>query len=225
MLADGKGDGDGTWVEYRVQDSGNWGDWTYVAPNSGYPSTMSTDSHTPNGAPSGAVPVFASSTHSGWVTSTFDLNSLVNENSSDIQFRFHIWTHPDSENERPGWFIDNIYFNNDGISYGAWHHGCYTQTSNSCYYSANAYASLQRIVDLSGTNSTSKIEIDLEWDLEGSTVDNACIEVSLNQNTWYDISSTGTTSTSSDCASKPTSLSSQSSTVNTPSQSLSTPSH
>lgn len=196
------GDGDGAWVEYRVQDSGNWSNWTYVAPNSGYPSTMSTDSHKPNGAPSGAVPVFASSTHSGWVTSTFDLNSLVNANSSDIQFRFHIWTHPDSENERPGWFIDNILFNNDGINYGAWHHGCYTQTSNSCYYSANAYASLQRIIDLSGTNSTSKIEIDLEWDLEGSTVDNACIEVSLNQNTWYDISSTGTTSTSSDCAAR-----------------------
>lgn len=194
------GDGDGAWVEYRVKDSDNWGNWTYVTPNSGYPSTMSTDAHTPNGAPSGAVPVFASSDHSGWVTSTFDLNALVNANSSDIQFRFHIWTHPDAENERPGWFIDNILFNNDGINYGAWHHGCYTQTSNSCYYSSNAYGSLERVIDLSGTNSTSKIEVDVEWDLEGSTVDNACVEVSLNQNTWYDISSTGTTSTSSDCA-------------------------
>ena len=194
------GGGDGAWVEYRVKDSNNWGNWTYVAPNSGYPSTMSTDAHTPNGAPSGTVPVFASSNHSGWVTSTFDLSPLVSESSSNIQFRFNIWTHPDAENERPGWFIDNIFFNNDGISYGAWHHGCYTQTSNSCYYSPNAYGSLHRVIDLSGTNSTSKIEIDMEWDLEGSSVDNACVEVSLNQNTWYDISSTGTTSTSTDCA-------------------------
>ena len=194
------GGGDGAWVEYRVKDSNNWGNWTYVTPNSGYPSTMSTDAHTPNGAPSGAVPVFASTNYSGWVTSTFDLSPLVSENSSNIQFRFHIWTHPDAENERPGWFIDNILFNNDGISYGAWHHGCYTQTASSCYYSSNAYGSLHRVIDLSGTNSTSKIEIDMEWDLEGSSVDNACVEVSLNQNTWYDISSTGTTSTSNDCA-------------------------
>jgi hypothetical protein len=196
------GGGDGAWIEYRVKESNNWGDWTYVAPNSGYPSTMSTDAHTPNGAPSGAVPVFASSNYSGWVTSTFDLSPLVSENSSNIQFRFNIWTHPDAENERPGWFIDNILFNNDGISYGAWHHGCYTQTASSCYYSSNAYGSLNRVIDLSGTNSTSKIEIDMEWDLEGSSVDNACVEVSLNQNTWYDISSTGTTSTSSDCANR-----------------------
>ena len=194
------GGGDGAWVEYRVKDSNNWGSWTYVAPNSGYPSTMSSDAHTPNGAPSGAVPVFASSNHSGWVTSTFDLSPLVSTDSSNIQFRFHIWTHPEAENIRPGWFIDNILFNNDGISYGAWHHGCYTQTASSCYYSSNAYGSLNRVIDLSGTNSTSKIEIDMEWDLEGSDDDNACVEVSLNQNTWYDISSTGTTSTSLDCA-------------------------
>lgn len=196
------GGGDGAWVEYRVKDSNNWENWTYVAPNSGYPSTMSIDAHTPYGAPSGAVPVFASSNHSGWVTSSVDLKPLVAENSSDIQFRFNIWTHPDAENERPGWFIDNILFNNDGINYGAWHHGCYTQTSSSCYYSSNAYGSLQGIIDLSGTSSTSKIEIDMEWDLEGGADDNSCVEVSLDQNTWYDISSTGTTSTQADCASR-----------------------
>jgi len=195
------GGGDGAWVEYRVKESVNWSDWNYVSPDSGYPSTMSTDAPTPTGAPSGAVPVFASDTHSGWVTSTFALDPLVDESSSAIQFRFHIWTDPNATNERPGWFIDDIHFNNDGINYGAWHHGCYTQIAPSCYYSANAYGALEGTIDLSGTNSTSKIEIDMEWDLEGTTNDNACIEISLNQNTWYDISSESA-STTSDCASR-----------------------
>ena len=39
----------------------------------------------------------------------------------------------------------------------------------------------------------------MEWDLQGSTSDNACIELSLNNVTWYDLSSTGTTSTASAC--------------------------
>ena len=196
------GGGDGAWVEYRIKDSETWNDWKYVAPDLGYPSTMSTDSPVPNGAPSEvAIPVFASDSYSGWVSSTFDIESLVNETSSDIQFRFHIWTHPDAENERPGWFIDNINFNNDGINYGAWHHGCYDPSGNLCSYSANAYGSLTRDIDLSGTNSTSKIEIDMEWDLEGVSNDNACVEISLDQSTWYDISSTNP-STSSDCAAR-----------------------
>ena len=193
------GDGDGAWVEYRVKDSTSWSDWNYLSPESGYPSTMSTDGPNPNGAPAGAIPVFASETYSGWVSDTFDLESLVNETSDKLQFRFHIWTHPDAENERPGWFIDNIRFNNDGVNYGAWHHGCYTQTANTCYYSANAYGALERIIDLTGSNSTSKIEIDMEWDLEGAANDNACVEVSLNQITWYDISSTNP-ATTSDCS-------------------------
>ncbi len=195
------GGGDGAWVEYRVKDSAAWGDWEYVSPEFGYPSTLSTDAPVPEGAPSGATPVFASETYSGWLTTTFDLSTLVNETSDNIQFRFHVWTHPDAENERPGWFIDNIRFNNDGVNYGAWHHGCYTQTASSCYYSNDAYGSLERIIDLSGSNSTSKIEIDMEWDLEGAANDNACVEVSLNQISWFDISSSNP-STTSGCAAR-----------------------
>ncbi|MGB0622763.1 MAG: DUF7151 family protein [Candidatus Thalassarchaeaceae archaeon] len=193
------GGGDGAWVEYRI-NTGSWGDWTYIAPDGGYTSTMSTDAPSPNGAPSGAVPVFASATHSGWLSENISISSITDiDDASKIQFRFHIWTSPNATYERPGWFLDNIDFNNDGVDFGVWHHGCMSLTSSSCNYVANSYGALQRTIDLSGTNSTSSIEIDMEWDLQGSTYDNACIELSLNNVTWYDLSSTGTTSTASAC--------------------------
>ena len=193
------GGGDGTWIEYRV-NTGTWNDWTYIAPDGGYTSTMSTDAPSPNGAPSGAVPVFASPSHSGWQNENISISSISDiNNASKIQFRFHIWTSPNASYERPGWFLDNINFNNDGVNFGVWHHGCLTFISTACNYVANSYGALQRTIDLSGTNSTSSIEIDMEWDLQGSSYDNACIELSLNNNTWYDLSSTLTTSTSSAC--------------------------
>jgi hypothetical protein len=193
------GGGDGAWVEYRV-NTGSWNDWTYIAPDGGYTSTMSTEAPSPNGAPSGAVPVFASEIHSGWLSENISISSIPDiENASKIQFRFHIWTSPNASYERPGWFLDNIDFNNDGVDFGVWHHGCMTTTSSSCNYVANSAGALQRTIDLSGTNSTSSIEIDMEWDLQGSTSDNACIELSLNNVTWYDLSSTGTNSTALDC--------------------------
>ena len=193
------GGGDGAWIEYRI-NTGTWDDWTYIAPDGGYTSTMSTDAPSPNGAPSGAVPVFASPSHSGWQSENLSISSISDiDNASKIQFRFHIWTSPNASYERPGWFLDNIDFNNDGVDFGVWHHGCMSATSSSCNYAASAYGALQRTIDLSGTNSTSSIEIDMEWDLQGSTQDNACIELSLNNNTWYDLSSTGTTSTGIAC--------------------------
>ena len=193
------GGGDGTWVEYRLQANSSWGDWNFIEPQSGYPSTLSSDAPTPNGAAT-PVPVFASPSHSGWITSNFSLSSLPGIDDSDnIQFRFVIWTHPDSVNERPGWFIDNIQVINEGVDLDSWHHGCYTTTLPSCTYNANAYGVLERNIDLSGTNSTSKIEFNMEWDLEGGTSDNACVELSLNGNVWADISS-ATSSTSSVCA-------------------------
>ena len=194
------GGGDGTWVEYRI-NTGSWNNWTYITPDGGYPSTMSLDGPTPNGAPTGgAVPVFASSTHSGWLSENISISSIPDiNNASKIQFRFHIWTSPNASYERPGWFLDNIDFNNDGVNFGVWHHGCISPTGSNCNYVANSYGALQRMIDLSGTNSTSSIEIDMEWDLQGSYSDNACIELSLNNNTWYDLSSTGTTSTANAC--------------------------
>jgi len=193
------GEGDGTWVEYRLKSDSIWGEWSHIEPQGGYPSTLSTDAPTPTGATS-PVPVFASPDHSGWVTSNFSLSSLAGiEDSNKIQFRFLIWTHPDSQNERPGWFVDNVQIINQGVDLDVWHHGCYTTTSTSCSYNANAYGVLERNIDLSGTNSTSKIEFNMEWDLEGGSSDNACVELSLNGNTWADISSS-TSSTSSDCA-------------------------
>ncbi len=195
------GGGDGAWVEYRIESQGEWGNWTYIEPEGGYPSTMSTEAPTPNGATSSPVPVFASPTYSGWVESNISLSSIGGiENADELQFRFHIWTHPNASNERPGWFLDDIRFNNDGVYVGMWHHGCFTMTSPSCLYSADAYGSLERTIDLSGTNSTSKIEVDMEWDLEGSSSDNACVEISLGSG-WADISSS-TSGTTSDCSAR-----------------------
>ncbi len=188
------GGGDGAWIEYRINTNG-WTNWTYIAPDGGYPSTMSTSAPSPEGAPSGAVPVFASPIQSGWVNTNVSMSSVPDiGNASKIQFRLHIWTDPNAANERPGWFLDNFHFHNDGIMNGAWHGGCYTPGS-SCSYSNNMYGALQRTLNLTGTNSTFNIEVDMEWDLAGSYSDNACVELSLNNNSWTDISSTGSSTT------------------------------
>ena len=193
------GEGDGVWVEYRIKN-GTWTSWSWIAPDGGYPSTLSEDGPDVTGAPSsGALPVFASPTASGWVTSNVSLSSIPEiHNADEVQFRFRIWTSPNATDERPGWFLDNIEYNNDGIDYGVWHHGCIA-TTGTCQYSGSAYGGLQRSVDLSGTDGDSWIEIDMEWDLQGSLNDNACVELSLNNNTWTDISSTGTTATTTNC--------------------------
>ena len=194
------GGGDGAWVEYRIRNGpAAWGDWTWIAPDGGYPSTISSDAPAVTGAPTGTMPVFASTTHSGWVSSNISLQSISGISSAThLQLKFHVWTDPNAANERPGWFVDNIHFNNDGVDYGVWHHGCYTTTAAYCNYLGNAYGALQRTIDLTGTNSTSAIEIDMEWDLYGYYNDNACVELSLNNNTWTDISSS-TSSTASNC--------------------------
>ena len=191
------GDGDGAWVEYRLKN-GTWSNWAWIAPDGGYPSTLSTSGPTVNGAPTtGALPVFASPTESGWVTSNLTLSNIPEINpASEIQFRFRLWTSPNATTERPGWFIDNIEYNNDGIDYGVWHHGCIV-TTGTCQYGASAYGALQTSVDMSGTDGDSWIEIDLEWDLEGSYNDNACVELSLTNLTWTDISSNSQSTTSS----------------------------
>jgi len=195
------GGGDGTWVEYRTKSDNHWNNWTYIAPEGGYPSTLSTDAPVPNGA-TAPVPVFAAPGHSGWVSSNFTLSEIPDIAGSDeIQFRMQIWTHPNATTERPGWFVDNIDIVNDGVDLGIWHHGCYNPSATSCNYSPNAYAALERNLNLTGTNSTSKIELKMEWDLQGEAYDNACIEISLNGNTWADISS-ATSSTSTDCSSR-----------------------
>ena len=70
-----------------------------------------------------------------------------------------------------------------------------------CYYGHNQLGYLTYSgLDLSGATD---IEFDLHWDLEGSGWDNACIELSNdNGATWTDISSTGTSSTTTQCRSR-----------------------
>ena len=191
------GDMDGVWVEYRL-DNGNW---TWMAPVSGYNNTISPSASVPHGANqssngSHGFPVWAKTAYSGWEHSIFELDNLTGiNNATQIDFRFRIWTDTNST-IRPGWFIDNITLQNIGAGTGFWHHGCYVQTGT-CTYSNNAIGALQLIqpLNLSGISGNPIIRTNLEWDLEGSGWDNFCVELSLNNNTWVDISSTNSATT------------------------------
>ena len=185
---------DGAWVEYRLDN----GPWTYIEPNSGYTSTISTNASVPSGANGSGFAVFGDGNFSGWNTVTFNLDNISGiSNATLMQFRFQVWT-DSSSTPRPGWFLDDFSLTNVGNSVGLWHHGCYTQTSTSCYYSNNADAALESPINLSSTNAGSKVHARLEFDLEGSSYDNFCVELSTNNGTtWTDISSSSTSTTSS----------------------------
>ena len=185
---------DGAWVEYRLDN----GPWTYIEPNSGYTSTISTNASVPSGANGSGFAVFGDGNFSGWNTVTFNLDNISGiSNATLLQFRFQVWT-DSSSTPRPGWFLDDFSITNVGNSVGLWHHGCYTQTSTSCYYSNNADAALESPINLSSTSAGSKVQTRLEFDLEGSSYDNFCVELSTNNGTtWTDISSSSTSTTSS----------------------------
>ena len=208
--------GDGVWLEHRLRSGSIWSNWTWTSLDTGYSHSIPTGEIEVEGTPtSGSIPVFGGDNPTGWLTASTNLSNLpLISNNSEIQFRFRIVT-SESSSGSPGWFIDDIEYNNDGDSSGHWHHGCdingysaYLYT-NYCYYghSQNNYLTYSGL-DLTGATD---IEFDLHWDLEGyvsssSTspygYDNACIEISNDNGlTWYDISSTGITagSTAIDC--------------------------
>ena len=69
-----------------------------------------------------------------------------------------------------------------------------------CYYNNNQMGYLTVPIDL---YNVTEMEFDLHWDLEGSSWDNACIELSNNNGTsWTDISSTGNFSPATQCRSR-----------------------
>ena len=189
---------DGAWVEYKLDN----GAWTYLSPSGGYPSSISTNSSTPNGVTTSNFQVFGDGNHSGWTTSTFNLDNITGiSNATFMQFRFQVWTDSNGAS-RPGWYLDDFSVTNVGNSTGLWHHGCNSQTTATCFYSNNAEGALESEVNLSGTNSGSKIQTRLEFDLEGSSYDNFCVELSTdNGTTWSDISSSST-STLTSCRSR-----------------------
>ena len=186
---------DGAWVEYRLDN----GSWSHISPTGGYPHSISNNSVVSGLTNISNSIVFGDGNHSGWVNSTINLDNITGlSNATNLQFRFRVWTDSTSVS-RPGWYVDNIYLTNNGNSTGYWHHGCFTQTSSSCYYSNNANGVMETGINLSGTSSGSKIKTKLQWDLEGSSYDNFCVELSTNNgSSWTDISSSST-STSSNC--------------------------
>ena len=188
----------GAWLEYKISG----GDWTWVATDGGYPSYIDGTDIDVNGAPSGNLPVFTGTTHSGWQTESINLTTFFSDPSmnavTSIDFRFRVWTSNNS-GAYPGWFVDNFNYRNSGNGQGVWHHGCdvngtsYQNYNTYCYYNNNQLGYLTVPVDL---YNVTDLEFDLHWDLEGSSWDNACIELSNNNGTsWTDISSTGSTAT------------------------------
>ena len=178
---------DGAWVEYKLDN----GAWTYMEPVGGYPSNISTSAPVPTGANSSGFGVFGDGNHSGWTSSTFNLDNTSGiSNATTMEFRFQVWT-DNSSTPRPGWFLDDFSIINVGNSVGLWHHGCSVNTGT-CTYSNNAQGMMVGYVDLSSTTAGSIIQTRLEFDLEGSSYDNFCIELSTNNGTtWTDISSSG----------------------------------
>ncbi|MBT4066066.1 MAG: hypothetical protein HOE76_02450 [Euryarchaeota archaeon] len=190
---------DGAWVEYKLDT----GAWTYMEPVGGYPSNISTSAPVPTGANSSGFGVFGDGNHSGWISSTFSLDNLTGiTNATTLQFRFQVWTDNNSTS-RPGWFLDDFSITNVGNSVGLWHHGCYVATG-SCFYSNSAQGMMVGDIDLSSTTAGAVIQTRLEFDLEGSSYDNFCIELSTNNGTtWTDISSNGNSgATTSTCRSR-----------------------
>lgn len=196
----------GAWVEYKLKNSSGWGDWTWIEPTGGYPYTISNSTISVNGASPNSLPVFSGSTHSGWLHEELDVTTIPGiSNASDIQFRFRVWS-SDSASQKPGWYLDKVVLTNEGSGVGAWHHGCditgysYANYGTYCYYSNNVVGNLIQTVDL--TNVTT-LQFDVHWDLEGSIWDNACFEIGNPAGTnWVDISSTGTSSTATQCRSR-----------------------
>ncbi len=187
---------DGAWVEYRLDN----GAWTYIEPVGGYPSSISSSATVPTGANGSGFGVFGDGNHSGWNTALFNLDNVSGiNNATNMKFRFQVWTDSTST-PRPGWFLDDISVTNVGNAVGFWHHGCYVNTG-SCSYSNNAQGMMVSDVDLSQTTAGSVIQTRLEFDFEGSSYDNFCIELSTNNGTtWTDISSSGNSgSTTSTC--------------------------
>ena len=186
----------GAWLEYKISG----GDWKWIATDGGYPSYIDSTDIEVNGAPSGNLPVFTGATHSGWQSETLNLTTLFSDPSmssvASVEFRFRVWT-SNSSGSFPGWFIDDVDYRNDGTGQGVWHHGCdvngtsYQNYGTYCYYNNNQLGYLTVPIDL---YNVTDLEFDLHWDLEGSSWDNACIELSNNNGTsWTDISSTGST--------------------------------
>jgi len=143
---------------------------------------------TPVGAPSSGsgngFPAWASTTATGWMHDTFDLDAIPGINSaSDIQFRINIWTDSNST-PRPGWFLDNLSYSNDGIEeYTGWLAG-----NPIGDYASHSGGSLGIPVDLSTAVAPITAEIDVDWNVEGGNYDNWYFETSDDNQTWTALS-------------------------------------
>ncbi len=166
LLAD-----DAAWIDIR-HTNGSWG---LLSPSSGYPSSASLN-NTP--------PSVWNGEYSNWSTAYFQLDSLVTQFQSTVQFRlcFHTSSTPGL---RGGWFVDNFEIRNEGDPHGAWFHGNMTGD-----YLPNAFGELILPVNLSNmTGQNVELELWVNWDIQGGASDYLVTEISLdNGHSFFPIS-------------------------------------
>ena len=162
---------DAAWVEMRDMN----GSWALLSPLGGYSSTSSLNA-TPATVWNGE--------DSTWNSVSFQLDSLVAEFQSTVQFRLCFQT-SSTAGARGGWFVDNFEVRNQGDERGAWFHG-----NLSADYAPNADGDLVLAVDFSNmTGQNVELEIWSNWDLQGAAFDTLTVDISYdNGSSYYSLS-------------------------------------
>ena len=181
--SDSSGNGAGAWIEASF-DGGNT--WNWVEPEGGYGNTISTSAPVPNGASGTGFEAWSSINATGWQRSSiiFDNHPLI-LNATSLSVRLVIWTPITQLVDRPGWFIDNVVFQNDGHPPGAWFHG-----NLHGEYAANTNSQLVLDANLSNTTGPLVFQYAADFDMEGDIYDNWHVELSLDGNNWTSITPT-----------------------------------
>ena len=181
--SDSSGNGAGAWIEASF-DGGNT--WNWVEPEGGYGNTISTSAPVPNGASGTGFEAWSSINATGWQRSSviFDNHPLI-LNATSLSVRLVIWTPITQLVDRPGWFVDNVVFQNDGHPPGAWFHG-----NLHGEYAANTNSQLVLDANLSNTTGPLVFQYAADFDMEGDIYDNWHVELSLDGNNWTSITPT-----------------------------------
>tara|TARA_B100001741_G_scaffold33348_2_gene23863 strand:- start:23749 stop:30069 length:6321 start_codon:yes stop_codon:yes gene_type:complete len=160
---------DAAWVEYTLD---NQSSWQQLIPNGGYSDSVTSNHHTMTQSLSS---IWAGDDEQ-WTTTRFELDYLSNIGSSEsMRFRLCIAV-GSSNNQRDGWFIDNMTWHNQGDEPGSWFHG-----NLSGDYAPNADGNLVMPINFAGLANPIELEIRSNWDIEGGTNDGMTIWYSMDQ--------------------------------------------
>ena len=164
---------DAAWVEYTLDGQSSW---QQLIPNGGYSNAVTSSHHN---LVQSMTSIWAGDDES-WKTVRFELDQLTNiANSETMRFRLCIAV-GSSNNQRDGWFVDNVTWYNEGDAPGAWFHGNLNGD-----YAPNANGTLLLPMNLSGLTNPIELDILANWDIEGGYNDGMVISYSMDQGvTW-----------------------------------------